>query len=323
MSDRIRISGEGGVASVLQWRPGLADLQVIAAALLAGSGWIFSTNALKELPPLFFIGSRFLLAGVLIGAFARMPSGGWKLRELGYLALAAVALALSMTGWIVALAHTAHIGVAAFITATGNLIVPLVGAVMFRWRLPPGFLASAALALVGLSFLFLDRSSAFDASHFIFLGSALLWALNIALVKNTKAQMGIAGLTATQLIISGAIILGASWLVETPPSMPPSLAASGWFLASVVLSTCARFVLQFRGQQSLPPGRAATLMAFEPIWAMTLTVALFGASISVAQAVGCAVIFFAIAREVSRSADVAAATSATSKMHPKHINTKD
>lgn len=44
-----------------------ADIQLCLAALLAGGGWLFSIHALKELPPLLFIGSRFLIAGLLIG----------------------------------------------------------------------------------------------------------------------------------------------------------------------------------------------------------------------------------------------------------------
>lgn len=117
-------------------RAGLSrgDLQLCAAALLAGSGWLFSINALAALPPLFFMGSRFILAGVLIGFFADIASlrrarGDWL-----PLAISAGAMALSMIGWILALKHTSHAGVAAFITATGNLMVPLVGTVFFAGR---------------------------------------------------------------------------------------------------------------------------------------------------------------------------------------------
>lgn len=42
-----------------------ADLQLGAAALLAGSGWLFSMKALAAFPPLFFMGSRFVIAGML------------------------------------------------------------------------------------------------------------------------------------------------------------------------------------------------------------------------------------------------------------------
>lgn len=284
----------------LNWQPGKADLQVFVAALLAGSGWLFSTNALKELPPLLFIGSRFVLAGLIIGFFARLPKVRLDRRELGVLVLAAVALALSMIGWILGLKHTTHIGVAAFITATGNLMVPLLGSVLFGWALSRSLLTSFAIALCGLAFLFLDTSSAFDPSHLVFLGSAAMWAISIGLVKNSRASIGIAALTSMQLGLSGLIILVVSGFTEEFPRDLPSGATSSWFLLSVLLSTCARFTLQFRGQRALPAGRSAVLMAFEPIWAMALGVIWLGTSVSFAQAIGCSIIFAAIALEISR-----------------------
>jgi drug/metabolite transporter (DMT)-like permease len=284
----------------LHWQPGKADLQVFLAALLAGSGWLFSVNALKELPALFFIGSRFLLAGLIIAVFVRRPLARPGRKELAFLALAAVALALSMIGWITGLKHTSHIGVAAFITATGNLMVPFVGTALFGWPMSRSLLASFAIALCGLAFLFLDTSSTFDPSHLVFLGSAGMWAISITLVKNSQAKIGIAALTSMQLGLSGLIILLVSALTGGLPTAWPSTATSTWFLLSVLLSTCARFTLQFRGQRALAPGRAAILMAFEPIWAMMLGVVLLGTSVSLAQAIGCSIIFIAIALEISR-----------------------
>ena len=49
-----------------------ADLVLLLVTLLAAAGWIFSKEALQGLPPLFFIGIRFLLAGVVL-----VPVMGW------------------------------------------------------------------------------------------------------------------------------------------------------------------------------------------------------------------------------------------------------
>jgi drug/metabolite transporter (DMT)-like permease len=42
---------------------------LVLATLLATGGWVFSTMALRGLPPLLFIGVRFALAGGIVGAF--------------------------------------------------------------------------------------------------------------------------------------------------------------------------------------------------------------------------------------------------------------
>ena len=44
-----------------------AELALVAVTLLAASGWWFSHEALREMPPFVFLGSRFLLAGLLLG----------------------------------------------------------------------------------------------------------------------------------------------------------------------------------------------------------------------------------------------------------------
>lgn len=282
----------------MKLRPMAADIQLSLAALLAGSGWLFSINALKELPPLLFIGSRFLLAGLIIGLLVDMRTLGASGRRLTRLLPGAAALALAMMGWILGLKQTTNPGVAAFITATGNLLVPVFGLLIFGWRVERGLWLSLALALGGMALLFLDRQSHVDAGHIYFTVSAGLWALSIALVKRNATDFGPVIVTSVQLAVSGFIILVVSLFVEDLPETLPSIPTLGWFLASLLLSTCLRFLLQFRGQQAVSAGRAALLMCFEPAWTLVFSLSLLGTSLSLAQALGCATIFAAIVKGI-------------------------
>lgn len=283
-----------------------ADLQLCAATLLAASGWLFSVKALAALPPLLFMGSRFVIAGALIAIFADFSSLRRGLRQCLPLLVSAFTMALSMIGWILALKYTSNAGVAAFISATGNLMVPLVGAFLFRWPLSRSLLLSLPLALIGLCFLFLDGRSSFDASHLLFLGSACLWACSVALIRNANPALGTATVTSFQLVVAGLLMLAASLIFEDMPgSLPPS-SAWLWFLASVLLSTCLRFALQYQGLRQAAPGRAAVLLSFEPVWTMAIAAAFLGTSISWMQAIGCAIVFAAITSDLrsrSHSAD--------------------
>lgn len=283
-------------ASVSARRTGLSrgDLQLCAAALLAGSGWLFSIKALAALPPLVFMGSRFILASVLIGLFVDVAGLRRARSDWLPLAISAGAMALSMLGWILALKHTSHAGVAAFITATGNLMVPLVGTILFRWPLAKSLSFSLPLACAGLALLFLDARTGFDSTHLLFLGAALLWAISAALIKNANPALGTTTITAFQLVLAGLAILMASCFFEQWPGATPPLGSWMWFLASVLLSTCLRFVLQYQGQRAAPPARAAMLMSFEPVWTMALSTVFLATSVSPLQALGCAVIFAAV-----------------------------
>lgn len=280
-----------------------ADFQVGLAAFLAGSGWLFSIQALKELPPLLFIGTRFLLSSILIGFVFGLPKSQSNYIQWRGLLISSIAMAGAMIGWIIGLKHTSHLGVAAFITASGNLVVPFVGFVLFRWPIRRSFGVCFAVSLCGLGFLFLDRQSGFEPSHVLFMGSAILWAVSVALAKNATTSTSSSTIAVVQLAITGVIIIATSLITEDFPVSMPSAGAFGWFSASVLLSTCLRFILQFEGQKGSSPARAALLMIFEPVWAMAFAYLVFGASVSMIQAIGCAIIFAAVAGDaLARSA---------------------
>ncbi|WP_172643280.1 DMT family transporter [Rhizobium leguminosarum] len=291
------MSLQGAGVSVLGRIAGSGECQLILASMLAGSGWLFSVHALQGLPPLLFIGSRFMLASFVIYLVMGLPSlkvprDVWKA-----LALSSACMAAAMTLWIVGLKYTSHIGVAAFITATGNLMVPIAGVAMFRWRLAGHSVAALAVAGFGLSLLFLDADTSFAGPDTMFLLSAVLWAVSLVIVREKTREVSAVAVSVFQLFCTGVIVSIGAAFFESLPMAAPSLTVVGWFLASVVLSTCLRFVLQFDGQSRATPAKAGMMMIFEPVWAMAFAFLFVGTPMSMIQAFGCAVIFFAVARE--------------------------
>ncbi|WP_425988245.1 EamA family transporter [Ensifer sp. R-19] len=57
-------------------------------------------------------------------------------------------------------------------------------------------------------------------------------------------------------------------------------------------------VLQFRGQQMISAARASVIMCCEPVWVLPFTLAFLGTPLSLSQILGCAVILFAMLRQV-------------------------
>ena len=173
--------------------------------------------------------------------------------------------------------------------------MPFVGFILFRSPTRNSFWVSFPIALLRLGFLFLDRKSGFEPSHFLFLEPTVLWAISVALARSATASVTSSAIAVAQLFITGTIILAVSAVVEDFPAKLPSALSFGWFSASVILSTCRRFVLQFEGQRGTAPAQAALLMIFEPVWAMIFAFVFFDTSVSMMQAIGCAVIFAAVA----------------------------
>ncbi|MEI2298534.1 DMT family transporter [Ensifer sp. MJa1] len=290
--------------TVLHAPRAVADAQIAIAAFVAGAGWLFSIKALAGLPPLLFLGSRFVIAGLLIGIMASFPPIAALGRTVRLLLPGALAFAVAMIAWIFGLKQTANPGVAAFITSTGNLLVPVFGLLFFGWPVGARLWISIAIALAGMALLFLGPNARVEAAHIYFVVSALLWAASMAFVKHNSAAVGAGGVAAVQLVVAGFVILAASLVVEEVPAAVPSIEIWGWFLASVLISTCLRFVLQFRGQQSISAARASLIMCSEPVWVLLFSLTFLGAPLSLSQMLGCAVILLATLSQVFARPDL-------------------
>ena len=120
--------------TISRWR---ADGQMVGVTLLAAAGWVFSKESLAGMPPLLFIGSRFLLAGLLLGII------GWRQVRVVDLPSAqravgvGILFAVAMAFWVMGLAHASHLGEGAFNSSLGAVLVPVLGSLFFGDRAPP------------------------------------------------------------------------------------------------------------------------------------------------------------------------------------------
>lgn len=271
-----------------------AHALLFTASALAGAGWLFSVQVLSEMPPLVFIGSRFFLAGLIIGLFGRSTAVFLRWSFLNKVLPGAFVLALSMILWITGLQQTESPGIASFITATGNLLVPLWTAVLFGWRVSHRTLVALAIALVGLAFLFLGPGASLEYEHLFFAGAAVFWACSMALIKKQLAEQDAVPTTAGQLAVSGVLILVIGIPLEGTELALPSIVVTGWFFASLVLSTVLRFVLQFLGQQAVSPARGGLIMSLEPAWALVMSMTFLREIITPTQILGCSIVLGAL-----------------------------
>jgi drug/metabolite transporter (DMT)-like permease len=165
-----------------------ADLLLIIVTLLAAAGWIFSKEALQGLPPILFIGIRFLLAGsvlALLGqkSFSKLSAKGLK-RSL----MTGAVFAAAMVCWIMGLFNTKHIGEGAFITSTAVVLVPIMARWVFGEHPALSTWLALPIALTGLAFLSLDLSGNnglhLETSQIFFLSAAVIFSLHFNLLFN-------------------------------------------------------------------------------------------------------------------------------------------
>ncbi|KZN14278.1 DMT family transporter [Marinomonas sp. TW1] len=270
-----------------------AELILVLVTIIAALGWIFSKEALVGLPPLFFMGVRFLVAGFVLFLVGQKFFRGLNWQGIRQACLVGVLFGVTMMFWVTGLDQGSNLGVGAFITSLGVVLAPLVARFMFAERPPMSIWVALPFAIVGLGFLALNHGFNFEVAHFYFLGAALGSALQLNLLSRFSVRMHVLVLTAIQLFVAGAVLLGLSLLFEPLPHSI-SISVAGWFLASTLIASSLRFLLQTYGMSLTPVSHAAVIMNLEPVWTAIFAVFWFNEIMSAGQVFGCVLIFVAM-----------------------------
>ena len=273
--------------------PWQADALLLLVTALAAGGWIFSKEALAGMPPLLFIGTRFLLAGLILLGFAWPTLTRMPLRRVRRGLLVGVLFSAAIAFWVLGLNYSDHLGESAFINSLGILLVPVVARLLFGDRPPRSTWVALPVALLGFALLSLNAGFNVEASQLLMVCAALCFALlinvNARVVRNVPALP----LTTLQLISVGVVLTGLSLVVEHQPlALSPSIL--GWFMVSVLLASSLRFFLQIRAQSMTTPSHAAVILMLEAVWTALFAAWWFGETMTALQLLGCSLIFMAL-----------------------------
>ncbi|MEC8901919.1 MAG: DMT family transporter [Pseudomonadota bacterium] len=273
--------------------PWQADALLLLVTALAAGGWIFSKEALAGMPPLLFIGTRFLLAGLILLGFAWPTLTRMPLRRVRRGLLVGVLFSAAIAFWVLGLNYSDHLGESAFINSLGILLVPVVARMLFGDRPPRSTWVALPVALLGFALLSLNAGFNVEASQLLMVCAALCFALlinvNTRVVRNVPALP----LTTLQLISVGVVLTGLSLVVEHQPlALSPSIL--GWFMVSVLLASSLRFFLQIKAQSMTTPSHAAVILMLEAVWTALFAAWWFGETMTALQLLGCSLIFMAL-----------------------------
>lgn len=269
------------------------DLLLIGVTLLAAAGWMFSKKALQGMPPLYFLGIRFTLAGLILAVLAIPQLHQLTHRQWRQAALLGSLFSVALIIWIIGLHHTVHVGEGAFITSLGVVIVPVFARFIFKDTLPLSTWVAIPVALAGLGLLSLNRGVRLEAGQILFLVSATLFALHFNLITRIVASIPALALTAIQLTVVGIVSWSVALLVEDYPATV-GIDIWGWVLAAVLLASSGRFLLQTYAQSRTSASHAAIIMVLEPVWASLMAGLWLDESMTMLQLVGCSLIFMAL-----------------------------
>jgi len=288
-----------------------ADLLLVIVTLLAAVSWIMSKEAVMIMPPLLFMGLRFLLASGLLAVI------GWQhLRQLDAYAIkrsmvAGVVFALGMSLWVMGLFTGTHVGEGAFLTSLGVVLVPVIGKLFFGEKQTRSNWLALPFAIVGLALLSLKNGFRPEVGQWFYVTAAFVFALfyrlNTSAANQTVRQLAngqqhvVAGvppiaLTSIVLAMVGIVASVISLVFEPWQKTMAEFSGAmfGWIVASAIIGTAARFLIQTYAQSLSQHTHGVVIMVIEPVWVALLAAAWYGEQMSGQQLVGCSLILLSL-----------------------------
>ncbi|HDZ8845960.1 TPA: EamA family transporter [Aeromonas veronii] len=277
-------------------------LLMVLVTLLAAAGWLFSKEAIRELPPAAFIGSRFLLAALLLLPLAWLreppPTRAQLLRAAGCGTLLGASLLL----WVTAISQSDALGSGAFIMSVATLMAPLAAWGAFRAKPGHHYWLTLPIAIAGL--LLLSSSTHWGGDHpeqtgvslslFWFLAAATTLGIQLAVHRHFAQSIAPTWLTCIQLAMTGLLGTLLSLLTEQWPEAGVSHGIWGWFAASVLIATTLRYWLLTHALSKMTTAHAALMMLLEPVWTLLLSTLFYSEPLGGAKLVGAGLVLGAL-----------------------------
>lgn len=286
MSSRARDSGESsGVTGANQGRPGTkvcgmshvppsakrlgigrAELALIGITIIWGATFLLVHVSLEHTGPWFFVGARFLAAGLISAVVFRRLLTGLRWKELAAGSAIGLTIYLGYGLQTVGL-QTIDSSTSAFITALYVPLVPLLQWLVFRKAPSRMALIGVALAFVGLVLL-ADPTRVgmqWGYGEIVTLVGTLPIAAEIILIGWFAGRVSVGRVTVVQLMVAGVLAFLTMPIVgESAPSFSWT-----WLVPAIALgaASCLIQLTMNWAQRTVSPTRATIIYAGEPVWA--------------------------------------------------------
>lgn len=242
------------------------ELALIAVTMVWGGTFLVVHLAMQHSGPLFFVGLRFVTAGLIGLLVFRKVMAGLTRTELvaGTAIGASIFLGYGLQTFGL---QTISSSKSAFLTALYVPIVPLL-----QWLVmgkPPRLMSwiGIGLALTGLMLVAGPESGGMELNvgEMATMLSTLAIAAEVLLIGHFAGKVDARRVTTVQLLAAGTMALLAM------PVAGESVPDFSWiWLTAAVAMACASILIQLTmnwAQKSLSPTRATVIYASEPVWA--------------------------------------------------------
>ncbi|MBX3520062.1 MAG: DMT family transporter [Xanthobacteraceae bacterium] len=274
-----------------------ADLLLFACAAIWGFAFLFQKSAMDHIGPFTFVGSRALLATLVLAPFAflehrrsTVPVTGAYLRTGIFAGLAFVTGAVLQQAGLV----TASVTNTAFLTALYVVATPFISFALTGKPVAPLIWFAVGLSFVGTWLLGGGTLTTFGVGDILVALSACFWALHMV-IAGVAAPMGRSVLfSVVQFSVVSVTALAGAALFETVTTDSLRAALSN-ILYVGVLSTAMSFTILTFALRATSPSEAAIIIMTETLFAAFGAWLFFHEGLSLVGACGAAAILSAAA----------------------------
>jgi drug/metabolite transporter (DMT)-like permease len=265
-----------------------ADAALAANTVIWGATFVLVKSALADISPVTFLAARFSLATLaLLVLFRRDWPRRW--REIRVGGLVGIFLFAGYFFQTKGLQFTSA-PKSAFITGFTSVLVPLLGAIVYRSRPQASELLGVSLAIVGLGLMTLEGPlGSVNRGDVLTVGCTFAYAGHIVTVGHYSEKMSFEMLSVTQVATAAVLALGSFWWVEQPHLVwRPAVVFA--ILITGLLATALAFTAQAWAQRFTSSTRTALIYMLEPVFAWLTSYLLVGEGLSRRATVGAVLI---------------------------------
>ncbi|HEX6996550.1 MAG TPA: drug/metabolite exporter YedA [Gammaproteobacteria bacterium] len=262
-----------------------------ATWLIWGSTYLAIKFALVSFPPFFQMGSRFLVAGLLLMTWLKLR--GRALPTLVQWRNAALIGTLLLVGGMGFTAYAEQTVASGLVVAYIAIIPILVTAMSLPFGVKPSRLELFGMIVGVTGVLMLVQGEAFTASRTglaAITTACVSWSLGSVLTQRRLPLAPGAMGFASEMLCGSAVLLAVAALVGERPEWPPQPLAAGAWIYLIVFGSLLAFNAYMVLLSRVSAGLAASYTFVNPVIALALGVWLGGETVTAFEWVAAAVI---------------------------------
>lgn len=270
----------------------LADISLLIVAIIWGSGFVATKNALESISPLFINTLRFSISTLLVGIIFFKKIKGIDISHLKAGFIIGFFLFLGFSTQTIGLIYTTA-SKQAFLTGTNVVMVPFLYYFISKEKPNSYNIIATFLCLIGISLLTLDESIYMNRGDLLTLACAVFFACHIVSTGYFAKKYDPIILTFAQLFVTSVLSFLSMITFE---GIPISFHKEGVFpvLYLGIFSTFIAFLIQTVAQKHTSPSHTAIILCLESVFGTILSCILLDDKFTYKIFIGCTLIFLAI-----------------------------